>query len=721
MTASTSSGAPAPNVYIANTFAESANRLGETPRNKAWDFLRKFKENPRAPAIHLETIVDTRDEQLRSARIDVAYRCVLFQTRTGNDFVLLWVAKHDDAYDWARTKRFDINPAIGSWQIIDLKSVAAMESATKEMRRSSAAEALKGPFSLLSDHDLMSLGVPRPFFETIRALPDDASLTECEAWLPKSQYEALFLVAAGDSVQAARAKAGIQLAETPVDVTDVGRALENPNTQVHIRLVDSEELGGELDKPIQMWRYFLHPSQRAVVERDFSGPARLLGGAGTGKTVVAMHRARRLAREICTEPGERVLFTTYTRLLAADIRQTMAHFCSPIEMARIDVLHLHEWARDFVNERRAESGAPTILIAGESELRSCWAQVYQSQDNEFPVTFYQRELAQIIRPQEIRSRNDYFQAPRTGQGIPLTRAQRDRVWHVIERYRQLLAERRLMEWGDVIETAREEVEKQAVRPYRAIIIDEAQDWSSLELRLLRAMAAPAANDLFFTGDGHQRIYGRPVTFLHCGIDVRGRSSKLRLNYRTTEPIRRWSVALLRNQPVDDLDGGQDDHEGYSSVLQGGVRPAIRHFSSRVEEIDYVAGEIQTLAEMNVELENICIAARTRNYLDDWATPLRRQKQLAVCMLGDDRQDDESSGVRLSTMHRIKGLEFQYVFLVGVNAGLMPLGTAIEQSDPAEAAAELARERCLLHVAATRARDGLTVTASGPPSPFLTSH
>ncbi len=453
------------------------------------------------------------------------------------------------------------------------------------------------------------------------------------------------------------------------------------------------------------WRIFLHPSQARLVERHFNGPARVLGGAGTGKTVVAMHRARHLARSVFTGAPDRILFTTFTRNLAANIRQNLENLCGP-EMERIEVTNLHAWAVRFLHGL----GRP-VAIANEGEIRQCWRNaIEQTRLQGWNEGFLQHEWATVIQAQGIQDRSTYLRASRQGQGAPLNRNQRAIVWPVFEAYRSELARLGKLEWPEVIHLARLALEKQqAPPPYCSIVVDETQDLDPEELRLLRTMVPAGPNDLFFVGDGHQRIYGRPVVMSQCGIVIRGRAAKLRINYRTTAEIQRWATGVLTGVAVDDLDGGEDELHTYHSLMNG-PPPNVRSFATLVEECAYVIDEVRALLE-TTDPERICLVARTHSQLRDDYLPALRAAGFDFLLLEADTPDYAGSGVRLATMHRVKGLEFEHVLIVGLRAGVVPPPQAITEED-------LLRERCLLHVAASRARETLTVTAWGTPSVLM---
>ena len=692
-----------PSLYMADSFLEAFDRLPQGQRKKVREFLGKFRSDPMAASINYEQIHDTRDERVRTVRIDRAYRAVVLHPRTGADYVLVWVDHHDEAMAWAQHKEFAVNPVTGAMQVIDAHVVETLvEQAPDPTPRALDEYTL---FELFGDDDLLRTGVPAVLLPAVRALPSLDALDALKPALPAEAYEALFWVAAEHcSIDEAIEHAGI-VAATGANADDLAGALAHPDSRRRFHLVESaEELDGILDEPLARWRIFLHPSQARLVERHFNGPARVLGGAGTGKTVVAMHRARYLARSVFAAPEDRILFTTYTRNLAANIRENLENLCGP-EMARIEVVNLHAWAMQLLRQ----AGRP-VTVAEEDEQRQCWRNAMEAAGAGWDEAFVRREWAAVVQAQGITGREEYLRASRLGLGTPLTRSQRAALWEIFAAYRRELDRLGRVEWPDVIERARALLETGAITlPYRAIVVDESQDLDPAELRLLRQMVPEGENDLFFVGDAHQRIYGQPVVMAQCGIAIRGRAAKLRINYRTTEEIRRWATGVLAGAAVDDLDGGQDDLAAYHSLMTG-IPPTVRSFATLAEEMAFVVGEIRTLREA-VDVERICIVARSHRTLREEILPAVRAAGLPYLLLEADTPDYIGSGVRLATMHRVKGLEFEHVFIAGMRAGVMPPAGAVTEAD-------LLRERCLLHVAASRARETLTVTGWGRLSPLV---
>lgn len=707
-------------IAISKDYFPAYARLPRKAQRKADEFLVKFQRDSTSAAIHLEPLHRMADPQIRSARIGDDYRLILRAPEAGDVFLLLYADHHDEAYRWAATKQTAVHPATGSLQIFDA------ELATRAITATEAAPQPDGPaelFAALTDDEIFLAGVPRPLLPSVRAVTSEDELDLLLPHLPQEASEVLTGVAAGLTLDAAleevlgrvKPPAGAPT-PAPVDTTDVAAALERETSQRQFRLLDgSLDLDAALRHPLDVWRVFLHPRQKRLAEARTKGPVRLLGGAGTGKTVVALHRAAFLVREVFTKPDDRVLFTTFTVNLALDLRAQLAKLLEPDQLARVEVVNLDRWAAQYLRSR-----GRVVRIAGESDQTTMFRGAYEVYGpDEHTLDFCRAEWREVVQEQGLATEEEYVLAVRRHRGVPLGRVERRKIWRVLAAYRSALEDGGFLEIGDVLRAARAELQA-AGGPtrYASVVVDETQDLSADALRLVRAIAGPERpDDLFLVGDAHQRIYGRPVSLSSCGIQVRGRRSQtLRLNYRTTGAICRWSLRTLLDVEVDDLDEGKADRRGYVSVREG-VAPVVRAVATPLDEEKLVVETVRAAIDRGCAAEGICVVGRTRALLVDRFGPALERASIACVLL--DQDEPKEPGVRLATMHRVKGLEFQVVVIVGASKDYLPLPTPdLRSEDPVLAAQALLRERCLLYVAATRARDELYVTATGAPSALL---
>lgn len=703
-----------PQIALSKDFMEAYSRLPRKIQKKVREFTEKFQQDPTQSGINFEKIGIARDPKVRSVRIDQAYRAIVVHPPKGDVYLCVWVDHHDDAYKWVQDRVFEVNPRVGNFQIFELKEG---EAVTPESGVDAAvATGTRGLFDDHDDEDLLIGGVPEPLLASVRALRTEDDLDALTPHLPPDAAEVLVGLVAGYSLTEAIEESGRAKAEPEtVDVEDFQTALDKPVSKERFKVVtDEDDLEAMLDAPLEQWRVFLHPSQRSVVEMNANGPVRVLGGAGTGKTVALMHRANHLAANVFTKDSDRLLVTTFTRNLALDLRMNLRNLCSDEVFKRLEVTNLHSWCVRFMRRQGQE-----FAIAGEAERRELFELgMTEAVDDSFDMEFYMDEWEKIVQAQDVLARDDYLTARRVGRGTRLSRRQRADVWVVLSRYRQLLADEGKAEWPDVVRETRMFIEKQNTPlPYAAVLSDEVQDFSASELKLLRTIAPDGANTLFLVGDGHQRIYGQPVTLGSCGIEIRGRSRRLKINYRTTEQIRDRAVAILEGREIDDLDGGVDTLRGYQS-LRSGPPPEFCHFATESEEAAFVVKKVREWLDTGVPGTAICVSARTGSLLAERYAPMLAAQGIdTVTVKKDPESESLQPGVRLATMHRMKGLEFSRVLLASVQGGVVP-HEGHSAGDNASSDANELLERCLLYVASTRARDELVVTGYGKPSALI---
>ena len=707
-------------VAIASDFLNAFAKIPGKQQNKVLEFITKFRANPMASGINYEKIATFKDQTLRSVRIDKTYRGIVKKPDSGNIFMLLWVDHHDKAYKWAENKVCEINPETGCLQIYEVEE-QAVPPAGQVGTDTIDTEPGKSEkiFSSIRDRHLLRLGVPANQLSLIRSFESMEQLDNAAEKLPVEAYEALFFLGEGYSLEEVFKEMGKSEDGQEVNIDDFEKALENPDSKRHFFVVEDDLILQEMLKaPLDKWRVFLHPSQRNLVEREWNGPVRVLGGAGTGKTVVAMHRAKYLAENIFTKDQDRILFTTFTRNLAADILENLKKICPDNIMRRIEVINLDRWVLSFLKKNDYNYN-----IDYGSKTSPLWDRALSLADGDLGLadTFFREEWKRVIQPNGITSFSEYAKISRVGRGVQLSRKKRKAVWPVFEEYRVLLNENHLREPDDAMRDARVLMEKKGdVLPYCAVIVDEAQDMGSQAFRLIRQIVSGGEqkNDIFIVGDAHQRIYHHKVVLGQCGINIKGRGKKLKINYRTTEENRRWAVNLLEGVNFDDLDGELDDQKGYKSLLHG-VVPIIKVCSSFQQELDVIIDYLNQIENSDGNINGVCLVARTNNLLKQYEGALKAKGKETCFIRRSEAEDHREKGVRLATMHRVKGLEFDRVIIAGVNDGVVPLETSWTQSTDQVIRKETeTHERALLYVAATRAKKGVLVTSFGKCSRFL---
>lgn len=691
-------------VAISADFLTAFAALPRQIQGKVTEFINKFRNNPQSPGINYEKINGGLDKKIWSVRIDDTYRGITVRQPETGVYLLLWVDHHDEAYAWARNKKCEINPKTGAIQVFDIVTTPVVEPVAQDFVL----------FAELTDEGLIELGVPEEQIPFVRSIGDAQEFYTKKGSFASDTFEALSWVVEGIPVDEVielfkEEKEGSKPAENLAD------ALESPLSLKSFVVVEGEEeLRRIMAEPLEKWRVFLHPTQRKIVNKNYSGSARVLGGAGTGKTVVAMHRAKHLAAGL--KDKERILFTTYTANLASDIKDNLRKICTLDEIRRIDVINLDAWVSQFLREH----GYPAE-IAYDEKADNLWEEAVTGTDfsGEFPVSFYEEEYNRVVVAQEAFSLEKYVKASRTGRGTRLDRKKRMQIWKVFEAYQNLMKENQVRDINTAMYECRLLIEKTSSETrYRHVIVDEGQDLSANAFRLLRSIAGEEhENDIFIVGDAHQRIYKNKAALSKCGINIRGRSSVLRINYRTTEEIRKAAFALLNGISFDDLDDSFDTGDRCQSLTHGSV-PEIIATANANEEFEAILAKIKGLIDGGVSAKNICVVARTHKLLDDYIAHFTSSGIRCYEIKGNKADDRGLDGIRVATMHRVKGLEFQYVFVVAAINRIIPLASAIDHTDSVSEQETMTAEKCLLYVALTRAQKGAYISGYGKMSEFL---
>lgn len=683
------------NFRIADTFSTSLAKLTAQEQKAVKTTAFDLQMDASHPGLQFHRIDRARDPGFWTVRVNRDLRIVVH--RRGADMLLAYVGHHDGAYAWAERRRLDVHPTTGAVQLVEIRELVEEIVVHRPVERPVAAEPL---FAGHTDEALLACGVPPDWLDDIRSADEDRFLALSDH-LPREAAEALFRLAAGEPAEAPVA---------PV-ATPAGDPFEHPDAQRRFRtLADRAELERALEYPWELWTVFLHPSQRDFVERSFSGPARVSGSAGTGKTVVAIHRAARLAR---LHPEARVLLTTFTEALANALKVKLRRLApnEPEVLLRIAVRHMKGIGQELhearFGKREIASGTAIDNLLAEAREGAGAA--------EFPDNFLRDEWRTIVDAWGIRDWETYSTVPRLGRKTRIGGAQREKLWSIFERVRAALAERRLLTWSDLFHELAADLTNADRRPFTHAVVDEAQDLSVAELRFLAALAGDRPDGLFFAGDLGQRIFRQPFSWKALGVDVRGRSRTLRVNYRTSHQIRSRADVLLP-KAIADVDGNEEARGGIVSVFNG-PSPQIEVLDGPDAEIERVADWLRGVGTQGVGPGEIGLFTRTMEEL-----PRARE---AVELAGLQHQqlsgsvDVSPNRVSVCTMHVAKGLEFRAVVVMACDDEVIPLASRIESiSDESDLKEVYDTERHLLYVACTRARDHLLVTGVDPASEFL---
>ena len=693
-------------------------RLERQVRNRVEELITIFQTSTVTElglqgGVNLERHTNQRDPRARTLRITDNLRGIVCDLGDNSHYVLHEILTHADAEAWMRRKEFRANKKTGALEIIDFDLVEDIIADTSE--GTSDAGSL---FAHRADKDFRQLGINPELIPALRAFTSDDQLQALFAALPEGQANALILLTGDETTEAIFAEIAGSFEPDSIKEDDLAAALDTPASKVMYRVVaDEKELRDMMARPLALWRTFLHHSQHGIAYRPtFNGPARVTGGPGTGKTVVAMHRAKYLASHLGDRTGKPILFTTYTTNLAKAIERDLRELGGAEILDVVEVTNIDKVANRIVRE--ADGSQPGVIHG--RDLNDLWATVAEELGTGLSPEFLANEWEQVVLAHECRSRDEYFRVSRTGRGVPLDRRGRAKVWAAVEAMNHRLIENKRRTFFQLADDATGHVARRTIRPYQHVIVDEAQDLHEAQWRLIRSLVDESPNDLFIVGDSHQRIYDRRTSLSKVGINIVGRSRKLRINYRTTHEILRWALAILGEATYDDLDEGMESHDfsSYHSFLHGPY-PTVSGHDTRRAEFEELVSRLTGWIDAGIREDDIVVTARTSPSFDAIEARLT-EAGIPSTQLGQELPSGQ--GVRISTMHRLKGTEFRCVAVLDVDDDTVPL--AVELTDPnadkVQHSIDLMREQCLLYVACTRAREDLWVGWSGTPSRFLGS-
>jgi len=691
-------------------------KLPKTIQKKVPEFIQKFRDNTQSGAIHLEPISTFKDPSLRTARVDQKYRAIVRAPESGDVYHLLWIDNHDEAMDWARNKIFSWNDNTQSYQVFTAPESIAEQTPVVEAAKKPEPD---GFLDAYPDDELLKIGVPAILLPSVRKLNDFADLGALEKYLPVEAFENLFYLFDGESIQ--RILEDVQ--EGKVASADFDAQTRSANNQrSFFELTDDDVLNEMLSGELKKWKIYLHPSQRALVTSNFKGSMKVTGGAGTGKTVAALHRAKYLLENDLGRNGKPLLFTTFTKSLTRNLAQELPSLKidpTSIVLSNLDAFAVEEAERlGLVNQ-----SVKILDFPGSKKSEEIWDEVLDNELSEFDARFLESEWKNVILFNNVKTEQAYFNTPRTGQRKAISRKHKIQIWKLCQGYQQKKQELNYVDLHEVYNLLFDHFIELKEKPFSHVIADEIQDFSNVELRLLRALVEEKPNDLFLVGDPLQSIYSRSINFGRVGINVRGRRSRrLKINYRTTEEIKRVAVATIQNIAFDDFDGEEEKKNGYVS-LRHGICPSYELFKEKGHELDFILKKINEFTDSTKEdffqLSDICVAARTRNSMKDILSRLHVNNIDYYDITTDSGKGNRENGVRLSTFHNMKGMEFKVVFLMDVNNRTVPFRPAAYTDWEETMRKDHDKgEMALIYVAMTRAIHMLLVSGVGERSGVL---
>ena len=681
---------------IADTFTDSLAKLTGEEQKAVKTTAFDLQINPANPGMSFHKLDQARDKNFWSVRVGSDIRLIVHKTQSS--LLLCYVDHHDKAYAWAERRKLEAHPTTGAAQLVEVREMVREISVPVYVAKEPPVSPKPLSFACISDEDLLAYGVPPEWLADVKVANEDSLLILADR-LPNEAAEALLELATGGTPRAA------PVAEPKAD------PFNHPDALRRFRVMSNvEELEQALEFPWDKWLVFLHPAQRALIERPFGGPARVAGSAGTGKTIVALHRAVFLTRR---NPEARVLLTTFSDTLANALRFRLRRLIhnQPSLADRLEVYSLAE-----IGRRLGEASLGRIKVAEPAAVRALLKEASQGvTESRFSQSFLWDEWLNVVDTWQLQCWEDYRDVKRLGRKTRLAEKQRKMLWMIFEKVNEQLADKGVLTPATIFSKTAEQIQCRKHSPFDYAVIDEAQDVGVPELRFLAALGGDRPDSLFFAGDLGQRIFQQPFSWKALGVDVRGRSHTLRINYRTSHQIRRQADRLLPSELVD-VDGNAENRQGTVSVFNGPA-PEIHVFNSEQEEVVSVGKWISSLVQEGFAPHEIGVFVRSEAQVlrARQAVGLSGSKALEL----NENTDPCSGSVIISPMHLAKGLEFRAVAVMACDDEVIPSQERIEAiTDAADLEEVYNTERHLLYVACTRARDRLHITGLAPVSEFL---
>jgi len=710
-------------VVLNDLYGKHSKDLDGSIAQKILSFITKLQTDPTSPGLDLKTPEGVSDKRIKTARVNDFWRAVLLELNPFTAYTLVAVKPHDDAYVFAASLGYNVNQASGALEIVDTAALATAIADTKPAAEKVApiATATLFPSLGLKPHDLAQFGIAADVIGAVFAVPDVDALLEFVDALPKNLQNILLDLGEGRPVDDVWADHVPTLA-TPVDPQDLLTAATTAASRIMFTDGSPEELRAVLEGSFRAWRVWLHPLQRSLAYHDgWNGPARVTGGAGTGKTVTVLHRARHLAKRLAEAPGnEKVLVTMYNRNLAPELMAQLIELAGAGVKDRVEVVNIDRLVYRVLHELDPSSSTDSLQLVDEnhSTVDSAVELALSKSPGDWDPGFVRAEWNAVILSQGITTKEQYLKAPRAGRSVRLSKPQRAQIWDTVERLTHYLRQDGVTTYTQAAARAAALLQTATTSPktvFRHAVIDEGQDFHPAHWRFIRALVPPGQDDLFIAGDAHQRLYGAPVRLSSCGINIVGRSRRLTVNYRTSRQILQWCVAIERGEPVDDLDDGTETLAGARSEFSGPA-PLTWGANNQNAELHRI---IEILTEWHgdqIDWHDMAVMTRYTNGSGKIADDLHSAGIPAIVLAKTGVESSEDA-VRVMTMHRSKGLEFRAVAMTGISAHSVP-PNAIQELDGEQRKAAYISERNLLYVAASRARERLSVSWVGEPSVLL---
>lgn len=678
---------------IADTFIDSLVKLNNQEQKAVKTTVFDLQVNPASPGLSFHKLERSQDPNFASVRVNRDIRLIVHQSKMS--LLVCYVDHHEDAYQWARRRKLETHPKTGAAQLVEVRETVKEIIIPSYIKEKKPKPSL---FTEISDEELLGYGIPPEWLPDVRNVNED-SVLDLADHLPKEAAEALLELAVGGTPQ---------ISSFFASVTD---PFEHPDALRRFRVMDDiDELRRALEYPWEKWAVFLHPDQKKIVQWDCDGPARVSGSAGTGKTIVALHRAVYLAKN---NPDARVLLTTFSETLAITLK-TKLHRLIQNQPRLADQIEVY--AMNAISERLYRMNIDKVKIISKELIRDLIVKSAEEiGDKSFSINFLISEWEYVVDAWQLNSWAAYRDVRRLGRKTKLPESRRAVVWSILEKVKNAIKDQRLLTYPNLFNELSKHYQETHSSPFDFIVVDESQDIGVAQLKFLASLSDNRPNSLFFAGDLGQRIFQPPFSWKALGVDIRGRSKTLRINYRTSHQIRTQADKLL-DPEISDVDGIIEKRRGTISVFNG-PNPTIQSFSTQGKEIEAVSLWLTDRVVGGIKPEEIGIFVRSESEIQRAKSAVN--KAALSCKVLDVSISMTLGEISLCTMHLAKGLEFRAVIVMACDDEIIPLQQRIQEvADVSDLEEVYNTERHLLYVACTRARDHLLVTSVDPSSEFL---
>ena len=690
---------------IADTFQSSLTKLTAQEQKAVKTAAFDLQMGLRGNSTKFHKIDRARDPNFWSVRANNDIRLIIHKSAAS--VLLCYVDHHDDAYNWAVRRRIENHPVTGAAQIVEVRELVEDIRIKQPALVDEETQPSQSIFEGLNNNQLLSIGVPEDWLEDILNADEETFLNIAEH-LPQEASEILLEVGTGNiSFEKA-----VKLTRTNTEQINEtnGNGFAHPAAERRFRIIkDSEELALALDYPWEKWTIFLHPSQKKYVNQTFSGPARISGSAGTGKTIVAIHRAYSLSKKY---PKNKILLTTFNKTLAntmeLKLRRLVGNDLAALD--RIEVKHLENIAYNLF--KKVTNKQPNII--SNSQLKFFFTKIIEETGiQDFSIGFLMAEWEHIVDAWQLKKWEDYRDIKRLGRKTRIGGSKREKLWEIFNNIWSMIEDQKLTTWSTVFNYLSNKEMKEL--EFHNIIVDESQDISVGELKFLSGVVKNQNDSLFFTGDLGQRIFRQIFSWKSLGVDIRGRSHSLKINYRTSHQIRKKADRLLPSEILD-LDENVENRKSTISLFNS--PDPIISLEETIEDENLLIKEwLINQIENGIKLSEIGIFVRSED-------ELIRAKNIIInsgykSYKISEKFDFNIDAIHYGVMHLSKGLEYKSVAVMACDENIIPNQERMERvTDTSDLEEVYNTERHLLYVACTRARENLLISGVLPGSEFL---